>query len=115
MTRFLSAFFVPRGAGVLPDGPQPKGLRKHVSLIVLAQLIASLGKRRARHPAREQIYALKIGRLEVTDVLMEHVPRRPIEPERCTGLRIDPYKRNVLKPGLFQSQCLAARSGANLE
>ena len=52
---------------------------------------------------------------EVAQILLEHLPFRPVEPQCIAAMALDLDKPFVSEPGLLQAECLAAAASANLQ
>jgi hypothetical protein len=77
--------------------------REHVPLIVSTELFASDAKRRTRHATSDQINVSKRIRLEVPNVLLEHVPMRAIQSECDAVLGFILHDTDMMESGTFQA------------
>lgn len=60
----------------LPD--QAQGLRKQIATVFISQLLSGNGKGRTRNTARKQVDAPKHISMKVVNILLDHIPMRPV-------------------------------------
>ena len=88
---------------------------EHIPLIVLPELFARDGERRARHASREEVDPLVVFAFEGADVAGDYLPVAAVLAERRARGLIDLDRGGVLESGGFQARRLTAAAGADFE
>src|SRR5690606_30792330 len=99
------------------DGLRPRlvhqtdSRRKEVTLVILAELLARDGERRAGKPPGQQVHAFVSATVESVEVFLVNDPFWPVQAECLAAVTVNLDQSRVAEAGLFESERLAARAG----
>jgi hypothetical protein len=95
---------------------ETQGFGKQIAVIIAAELLSSDRERRTGNSAGQQICAASVRRsIEFVEIFFDDVPLGPVETKSVACVMIDLERSEVLKPGVLETQRLAAAAGAYLD
>ena len=94
---------------------QADSFGEQIALIFRAELLTGLGERRARHAAGHQVDALVRGAAEQSQIALDDVPGRAVEPQRCTCCRFQFDQGGLVEACHFQTEGLPPCSRAHFQ